>query len=458
MSLYDENYGTAPVLQDISRQRKLADRLRAQGDEAVNGQMVSGIYVAPSWSQYLAKGLKSYMAGSAERDADKKEKDYTDKRMSYAQKLAAALSPKTEQIPQDYNESGNQPMLPQETTKQPTPQEISAAVNDYYVNTGNSDEIAKNALSGLSKHEEWGDTPRYDQNGKAYLVSKTGNMKYLDGVGQAPDQMIAPNGQVINSHDMSNLGKNLGKAEIVNGMVIGNPSLLEKGTVIPQQTDFNKPFDVNTGEANIPYQNYAKTTAKAGASNTQAITNVNAFEPFANKVQGNMGEKLVTNYETLQNVPTTIKALEAAKASLKHAKNFVGSGGETKLALAKFFNNNLGTSIDPKGVASVEALRSELFYNVMDNLKKMDASPSQQQQEIMQSAFGRIGTDPSALPLIMDFYKGQLQSKVQDHNKRVDQAGQNIKFPYDIHVNMPVDNVHSSSSSGAKVVDFGSLK
>ena len=42
-----------PELQDISRQRKIADLLMAKGLEQPQGQMISGRYVAPSWSQHL---------------------------------------------------------------------------------------------------------------------------------------------------------------------------------------------------------------------------------------------------------------------------------------------------------------------------------------------------------------------------------------------------------------------
>lgn len=180
--------------------------------------------------------------------------------------------------------------------------------------------------------------------------------------------------------------------------------------------------------------------ARAGAPNMTAINNIKSFEPFQNKVQGNMGEVLVKNFETLQNIPQTLQALDSAKTNLSKAGNFVGSGAETKLAVAKFFNNNLGTNIDPTGVKNTEALQSALFYNVMDNLKKMDASPSQQQQKVMQDAFGRITTDPAALPMIIDFYKKQVVSKANEHNRRVDETmsgPSGMQFPYDIHVKVP---------------------
>ena len=230
-------------------------------------------------------------------------------------------------------------------------------------------------------------------------------------------------------------GQEAVKKENWDGIAV-NPYELPSGTVMPNP---NKPFNPD-GSPNKAYQEYETNRARAGAPTTNQITNVNAFEPFKNKVQGEMGSGLVKSYETLQNIPQTLKALDAAKQYASKAGNFTGSGADTKLAVAKFFNNNLGTNIDPEGVKNVEALKSALFYNVMDNLKKMDASPSQQQQQIMQEAFGRINTDPNALPMIIDFYKGQLESKAAEHNRRVDQtmtgpAG--MQFPYDIHVRVP---------------------
>lgn len=153
------------------------------------------------------------------------------------------------------------------------------------------------------------------------------------------------------------------------------------------------------------------------------------------RLTSELGTELVKNYSTLQSIPQTLKALDSAKDYLSKSGGFVGSGADTKLGLAKFFNNNLGTNIDPSGVANAEALQSALFYNVMDNLKKMDASPSQEQQRLMQSAFGKLTTDPTALPMIIDFYKGQVASKANEHNRRVNEmAAGGITFPYDISI------------------------
>jgi hypothetical protein len=53
-----------PELQDVSRQRKLAELLMSQGLEQPQGQMISGRYVAPSWAQQL-NPLAKIVAGQA---------------------------------------------------------------------------------------------------------------------------------------------------------------------------------------------------------------------------------------------------------------------------------------------------------------------------------------------------------------------------------------------------------
>jgi hypothetical protein len=53
-----------PELQDVGRQRKLAELLMAQGMQQPQGQMISGHYVAPSWAQSL-NPMANILAGQA---------------------------------------------------------------------------------------------------------------------------------------------------------------------------------------------------------------------------------------------------------------------------------------------------------------------------------------------------------------------------------------------------------
>jgi hypothetical protein len=174
---------------------------------------------------------------------------------------------------------------------------------------------------------------------------------------------------------------------------------------------------------------------RASAPNMTSINNVMAFEPFANKVQSKMGEGLVENYANLKNIPSQIKSLD--RAAQLAPKSFAGSMAEQKLGIAKFFNNNLGTNISGEKVKNTEELRSALFTNVMENLKKLDASPSQQQQQILQQSMGSIGTDPNAIPLVVNTYKQILIDKAKQHNLQVRQAQEGpakLVYPYDISI------------------------
>ena len=88
-------------------------------------------------------------------------------------------------------------------------------------------------------------------------------------------------------------------------------------------------------------------------------------------------------------------------------------------------------------VKNTEELRSALFTNVMENLRKMDASPSQQQQQILQQSRGSIGTDPNAIPAVVNVYKQILIDKATQHNLQVKQAQEGpakLKYPYDISI------------------------
>ena len=56
--------GANPELQDVSRQRRLAELLMAQGMQQPQGQMISGYYVAPSFTQQL-NPIANLLAGQA---------------------------------------------------------------------------------------------------------------------------------------------------------------------------------------------------------------------------------------------------------------------------------------------------------------------------------------------------------------------------------------------------------
>jgi len=59
----------------LREQKQFAQKLREQAGQAPQGQMVSGWYVAPSWTQHAANLLRGYTAGQQEREAEQGIKD-----------------------------------------------------------------------------------------------------------------------------------------------------------------------------------------------------------------------------------------------------------------------------------------------------------------------------------------------------------------------------------------------
>ena len=87
--------GMTPEQMEIARKQRYAEALRKQSDEPMQGQMVSGHYVSPSWTQGLAKLLTGYganrldkeVADEAKRYGEQQRTDYTDTAAKYAQAL-----------------------------------------------------------------------------------------------------------------------------------------------------------------------------------------------------------------------------------------------------------------------------------------------------------------------------------------------------------------------------------
>src|SRR3990167_4094698 len=161
---------------------------------------------------------------------------------------------------------------------------------------------------------------------------------------------------------------------------------------------------------------------------------VKASEEAASEYVKKAGE----TYQQLKSVPTLLKNIARAKELVADARGFMGTGGETLLGVAKFLNNRFGFRIDQKGITSAEVLQSRIFQNVMENLKKLDAQPSAIQQTIMMDALGRLGTDPSALPEMLDAYSDVLRDKVGAYNDEVRGAEKRgTRFPYDPTIKLP---------------------
>jgi hypothetical protein len=187
-----------------------------------------------------------------------------------------------------------------------------------------------------------------------------------------------------------------------------------------------------------------------------AITNINAYAPASETAQAEFMKGSRATFDQLKQSATVLDNIEKAKALVPTAKGFMGTGGETLLEAAKFMNNRLGTSIDTAGIKSAEELNTRAFMGILDNLKKLDAQPSQSQQAALKQALGSLSTDPSAMNAVLDVFGDIVRNKVDIYNQEVTGAeAKGIKFPYNPVIKLPE---RTPASTGDISTDAGVAK
>jgi hypothetical protein len=196
---------------------------------------------------------------------------------------------------------------------------------------------------------------------------------------------------------------------------------------------------------------YLMAKANAGAARTSL--NVQNQLPFKEQIQKEAASGLMKNFETLQNIPSTLQNMDKM-VKLSQQPIYAGVGGETKLQIAKLLNNNFGTNLGQKEIGNTEEFKSAAYQGILENLKKTDSNPTMAQQNALKDAIGSLGTDPSALPRVVNVMRDVLINKAEQHNKLVQQTMQNgVQYPYSIEVPLPkaapagggIGNVDTSS-------------
>ena len=156
-----------PELQDLSRQRKLSEMLTSKAFEQPQGQMISGHYVAPSWTQQLAP-LVSGIAGQAMgENLDKKQ-------LAMAEMLRTKGNAAVQKVMQDYKQN---PQLGLQTasalSQYPQVKELLPQLSKVAINEPTTD--VQNFQYGQS-NPEFGTYQERQANLKAPKTSVYNNM------------------------------------------------------------------------------------------------------------------------------------------------------------------------------------------------------------------------------------------------------------------------------------------
>lgn len=96
----------------IRSMRNYARMLQDQSFQAPQGEMVSGIYVAPSWTQHLANALKGYMGGRLQNQAGQAEKANEEARSEATRRSLAEFLRNAQGAPENAPGDGMGPVQP----------------------------------------------------------------------------------------------------------------------------------------------------------------------------------------------------------------------------------------------------------------------------------------------------------------------------------------------------------
>jgi len=260
------------------------------------------------------------------------------------------------------------------------------------------------------------------QAGAAYLANPAAFMKTLEPYTLSPGQT-----RMVGAQSIAASPANLQWQDVGNNLVGFDPQTRQPAYVLPKTA--LTPYEAQ-GLNPEAFRQFKLAERAAGKQSVDL--KVNTFTPASEEAQKQFMQSSRATYDQLKNAPAVLENIEKAKALIPEAKGFMGPGGPALLDAAKFLNNRIGTNINVEGIKSAEELRSRIFFQIMENLKKMDAQPSEMQQRMMQSALGNLGTDPRALGNVLDAYGDVIRTKVASHNREVRGAEQRgVKFPYD---------------------------
>lgn len=402
---------------DIERRRAYAQALQQQGAQPMGPtEMAGGWAVRKSPLEGLAKMLQAYGGRKGQEAATEQQKALGER---YQSELARTL-------------------MQAQQAGAGRAAEPSTMYEDASGNAAPTDPIAAVAPDRQAMARILMGHPATQAAGMAQMMPKDPKYHVVGGslVAEPQPGQQGPMTPAFTAPKYHNVGGNL-VPEPAQGAAPGTP--IKPVYSAPEKDEAAKFNAILKGAGIDPaspagqqlFQALAMKTATHQPAATTSVK-VNSYLPASEEAQKRFMDSTRTTYDQLKHAPVLLDSLEKAKALIPAAKGFMGPGGEGLLGAAKFLNNRLGMKVDTEGVKSAEELRTRIFFNIMDNLKKMDAQPSQMQQQIMMESLGKLGTDPNALPRVLDAFGDSLRGKIDLHNKEVEGAtAKGVKFPYD---------------------------
>lgn len=392
----------------LLRKQKLLEGLMAQGMESPRGQMVSGHYVAPSWTEQLAPLAKMAASLYGQKKLDeKKEVAKNNYQTGLGEALEKYLQTREGQsgqiAPTEMQDGQTLPGMQLNSTPDPRKAVIEAMASQY----------APLRQIGAAEFMQMGKKPQG-------LTQK--DILMLAGDKYSPESVR----KAAMSGDISQLEAPV-KTHVVNGQLVR-----EDGSGGSKQTGdyrdrFNGVGPVGYDAAGKPIMGQVETgTGKAAFAPAQGTTvNVDTGKKGADAFATHAGEAavkdLVTSTEEARKAQKGFETFANAKTQLTNVKG--GSGAELILS-AKKIAQQLGVPLDDS-ISSIEQVQAALGQGVLDNAKSLGSGSgfSNTDREFLEKiVLGKISLDESSLKRAVNLGLAANLNTLRNHENKLVKA------------------------------------
>jgi hypothetical protein len=397
----------------IAQQR--AKYLQQQDQQAPQGRMVGGRYVAANPLEYLAAGLRGYGGFKGEQQANQ---DLTDLQV----KKQAAMQGDMNAIISALRDK------PAETVQPLTPNDDEGNVNPPIQMPARSGSLQKAyeiaAGSQFPQFQQMGmqgalTTAQNEYNKNQELEQR---LKYTNILKTAPTPQDAlnagvPHEMVKSYYESQNYGKN--KGVVINGQLVDSMTGKPIGSPVEKQVDVASDLiikDPVTGkwvpnEALIGAKSRIAAAGKSSTNNTVINAGPKAFDTELGKMDAEQLGKWRDAAQTAQSVLATVQNLRDAEK----AGAYSGGGANTRLGIANMIEG--WTGIAPKGLVGSQVYNAEASKLILDRVKALGANPSNADREFIEKTVPQLGQSAAARAQLTDWMEKQAGKSIGLYNR-----------------------------------------
>lgn len=405
--------------QQANRQRQLAQMLREQSAQPLQGQMAGQIYVPPSWTQGLAKLLQGYTARKTDEAADTKLQDartaYNTRNSASTQALVDALSGTPAQKAPEGSAQFGDIMETPDTPAQPP--DINKALGvalgnqDNPLLAGFAGKVLDSKLSGLlPKTPKW---EKYEKpDGRGGMVSGFVDINSQNPLGTFQQGGAQP-----------------AKREFVNGQGVNPYTGDAQGPAIPKQADAPNlgtnlviPGPDGSMIPNAPLIDARKQIAASGK--TSITNNLSTAGPLAFEKQiAELDAKKLDEWRSgAEAANDTIGVVQSLRDAEKRGA-YSGGGSNAKLAAAKIINGFTG--VEPQNMVGSELYNAEASKLVLAKIKMLGANPSNADRDFIEKTVPQLSNSSQARKAMADFMEKKAKASISIYKRADEHARKN---------------------------------